>query len=134
MTPKQRLSIILLVEPDDDVRPILKDNLHNWGYEVIVALDGVDALQRTKGKNEPIDLILLNQAEQPIDSLIEMGRQIRQSIKFSSQIPIIVMAEQYGVDLEGQDVQVGEREYVTYLEDGQQLKDLLYQLCPTQQG
>jgi hypothetical protein len=32
--------------------------------------------------------------------------------------------------MEGKDVKVGESEYVTYLEDGQQLINLLYRLCP----
>ncbi len=33
-------------------------------------------------------------------------------------------------DLEGQNIQMGENEYVTYLKDGQQLKNILQQLCP----
>jgi len=44
--------------------------------------------------------------------------------------PIIVMAEQYGADMEGKDVQVDDTKYVTYLEDGQQLMNLLHRLCP----
>jgi len=32
--------------------------------------------------------------------------------------------------LEGKDVQVGDREYVSYPEDGQQLMDLLQKICP----
>ena len=39
------------------------------------------------------------------------------------------MAERYGVELEGKDVQVGKSEYVTYLEDEQQLINLLRRLC-----
>jgi hypothetical protein len=40
------------------------------------------------------------------------------------------MAEQYGADMEGKDVQVDETEYVTFLEDGEQLMNLLHRLCP----
>jgi hypothetical protein len=40
------------------------------------------------------------------------------------------MAERYGEDMEGKDVKVGESEYVTYLEDGEQLMNLLQHLCP----
>lgn len=128
------MKTILLVEPDDIVRPILKDNLHHWGYQVIVALDEVDALQRTREGKELFDLVLLNQFAQSINQAIEAGRQIRQQAAPSSRIPLVIMAEQYGVELEGQDIQVGESEYVTYLEDGQQLKQLLYQLCPVQKN
>jgi CheY-like chemotaxis protein len=121
---------IFLVEPDDDVRPIIKHNLSHWGYWVIMALDEADALQRTKGGSEPFDLILLNQFWESIDTTIDIGRCIRQNANFSSCIPIIIIAEKYGVELEGQDIQLGEKEYVTYLEDGQQLRNLLHQLCP----
>lgn len=131
MSQKQRTApTILLLEPDDTVRPILKDNLGNWGYNVIVALDEADALQRTRGGCEPFDLILINQFGQSIDNIIDIGRHIRQSAELDSRAPIIIMAEQYGVELEGQNIQVGESEYVTYLEDGQQLRNLLNQLCP----
>lgn len=124
------MTTILLVEPDNTVRPILRDNLHGWGYQVIVTLDAVDALERTKGGNEPFDLVLLNQFEQSIEQAVEAGRQIRHQAALSSRLPIVITAEQYGTDLEGQNIQVGDNEYVTYLEDGQQLKQLLYQLCP----
>lgn len=124
------LTTILLVEPDDTVRPVLKSNLRRWGYNVIVTLDAADAIQRTRSGSETFDLILLNQFGQPIDIFIDIGRYIRQQANLSSRIPIVVMAERYGVELEGQDIQVGESEYVTYLEDGQQLKNILQQLCP----
>lgn len=121
---------IFVVEPDNEVRPLLKHNLQNWGYQVIMALDKADALQRAKGGCERFGLILLNQDGRSIDETIAIGWQIRQSTELDSRAPIIIMAERYGVELEGQNIQVGENEYVTYLEDGQQLKNLLAQLCP----
>ena len=125
---------ILLVEPDDDVRPTLREHLSNWGYEVIVALDEADAFHRVENQKTIIDLILINQVSQSIEKCAELGRQIRQHAKLDGSTLIVVMAEQYGAEQEGQDIQVGENEYVTYLEDGEQLRNLLYQLCPTQQG
>ncbi len=121
---------ILLVEPDDTVRPILKDNLRRWGYRVTLALDEADALHRIRTGGEPFDLILINQFKQSLDQTIEMGRRFRLSSDTSIAIPIVIMAERYGVELEGQDQQVGDKEYVTYLEDGQQLRNLLCRLCP----
>ncbi|MDZ8108559.1 MAG: hypothetical protein RM338_23450 [Nostoc sp. DedQUE12a] len=121
---------IFVVESDDDVRPVLKYNLQNWGYEIIMSLDEEDAMQRIQGGCEPFNLILLNQSAKSIEQLIVFGRQIRQSIELDSRTPIIIMAEEYGEDMEGQNIQVGDNEYVTYLEDGQQLKNILYQLCP----
>ncbi|MBD0390403.1 MAG: response regulator [Nostoc sp. C3-bin3] len=128
------MATILLVEPDDNVRPILKENLCRWGYNVIVALDTADALQRTRDGREPFDLILLNQFMQSLDQSIHFGRSIRQQAELDSRVPIVVIAEKYGVELEGQDIQLGESEYVTYLEDGQQLRNLLHKLCPIERN
>lgn len=121
---------VFVFEPDDDVRPVLKHNLQHWGYVVIMAIDTEDVMQRIEGGQERFDLILLNQDSQLIDELMAIGRQIRQSANQESHTPILIMAEQYGTDLEGQDIQVGDNEYVTYLEDGEQLKSILQRLCP----
>jgi DNA-binding response OmpR family regulator len=121
---------ILLVEEDDEVRPLLSQNLRDQGYHVIVALDEADASERTKGGGLCPDLILLNQVGRSIQEYTVMGQRICKSAGIASHTPIIVMAEQYGADMEGKDVQVDETEYVTYLEDGQQLMNLLHRLCP----
>jgi myo-inositol-1-phosphate synthase len=73
---------------------------------------------------------LLNQVKLSIDDFINMGQRIRQGAELASSTPIVVMAEQYGEDMEGKNVKVGESEYVTYLEDAQQLMNLLHCLCP----
>lgn len=121
---------ILLVEEDDEVRPLLSQNLRNQGYHVVVALNEADAIERTKGGSFCPDLILLNQVGQSIQEYAAMGQRICKSTGIANHTPIIVMAERYGADMEGKDVQVDEAEYVTYLEDGQQLINLLHRLCP----
>jgi DNA-binding response OmpR family regulator len=121
---------ILVVEPDDDVRPLLKNNLHRQGYRAIVTLDEEDAIARARGDGDRPDLILINQYRLPLDKVIHMGRRIRQDAGLPSTTPIVIMAERYGEDMEGKDVKVGESDYVTYLEDGEQLMNLLQRLCP----
>lgn len=121
---------IFVLELDDDVRPVLKHNLQIWGYQVIIALDEANAIQRAQGERERFDLILLNQYGHLIDELLAIGQQIRQGTEQKSHVPIIILAEQYGTELEGQDIQVGDNAYVSYLEDGQQLKLILQRLCP----
>jgi CheY-like chemotaxis protein len=128
--PTTKAPCIFVVEPDDDVRPALKHNLHHWGYEVVMAIDEEDALQRIQAGQTHFDLILLNQSGRSLDEMRAIGQQIRQSTERDSQTPIVVLAERYGADLEGQDIQVGDHEYVTYLEDGEQLKRILQQVCP----
>lgn len=121
---------ILVVEEDDEVRPLLSQNLRNQGYHVVIALDEADAIERTKGGCLCPALILLNQFGRSIQEYVVMGQRICQSAGIESHTPIIVMAEDYGTDMEGKDVQVDDTEYVTYLEDGQQLMNLLHRLCP----
>jgi DNA-binding response OmpR family regulator len=127
---KDALPTILMIELDDDTRPILKQNLYNWGYRVLVALEEEDAIALALGWRDRPKLILLNQVKLTIDEFINMGRRIRQGSELPSSTPIVVMAERYGEDMEGKDVKVGESEYVTYLEDGEQLMNLLHRLCP----
>jgi DNA-binding response OmpR family regulator len=123
--------VILVIEADDEVRPILVHNVQQWGYRVIVSLDVKDAIERVREGALEIDIILINQVGLSIDQLIDSGRSIRQqSAEHSIKTFIVVMAEEYGEDLEGQDVQIGAYDYITYLEHGEQLMKLLYRLCP----
>jgi CheY-like chemotaxis protein len=127
---KNTAPTILVVEPDDDVRPLLRNNLHRQGYRALVTLDEEDAIARARGDSDRPDLILINQYRLPLDKVINIGRRIRQDAGLPSITPIVIMAEQYGEDMEGNDVKVGESDYVTYLEDGEQLMNLLQRLCP----
>lgn len=130
MSGKQhRQSTILAIEQDDRTRPLLKHNLCSQGYRVLLALDFEDALERAWGRREPPDVLLINQFKLPLEETVNMGQYVRKSAGFPSHTPIIVMAECYGIELEGKDVKVGANEYVTYLEDAQQLLNLLHRLC-----
>lgn len=121
---------ILVVEEDNEVRPVLSQNLRNHGYHVVAALDEADAIERTHNGHLRPDLILLNQVGRSIQEYTIIAQRICLSAGLASDTPIIVMAEQYGADMEGKDVQVQDSEYITYLEDGQQLINLLHHLCP----
>lgn len=126
---QERQATILAIEQDDRTRPLLKHNLCSQGYRVLLALDFEDALERAWGRREPPDVVLIAQFKLPLEETVNMGRYVRKSAGFPSHTPIIVMAECYGVELEGKDVKVGASEYVTYLEDAQQLLNLLRRLC-----
>ena len=127
-TDKNVDATILLVEEDDDTRPILKRNLIRRGYHVIVALDEEDALERTSDGAGRADLILLNVVGVSTGEALAAARRIHHHAKYDGHTPIIVIAEKYGPELEGQDVRVGENEYITYMEDGEQLQNLLARL------
>jgi DNA-binding response OmpR family regulator len=78
-------SRILLVEDDDTLRFIVRDNLELRGYEVLSAEDGEMALQLFRGNH--VDLVLLDVMLPKTD-----GFQVAQSIRKSDQqTPIIFL-------------------------------------------
>lgn len=64
---------ILLVEQDDQTRPLLMYNLRRQGFHVRVVLEEEDALERISGNNACPDLILLNQVICRLTSLLTWG-------------------------------------------------------------
>ncbi len=127
-TGRETTATIFLVEEDDDTRPLLKKNLQRYGYRVIVALDEEDALERLDGGNIRADLVLLNLVGKSPEDVLLIGRRIREHAKYDGHTPLIVMAEKYGADLEGTDVNVGGNDWITYPEDAEQLEHLLARL------
>ncbi|OUL22131.1 hypothetical protein BV372_30915 [Nostoc sp. T09] len=126
---KKAQATILLIEQDDETRPLLRYNLYSHGFRAIVALDEEDAIARACYERDRPNLILLNQVDLSIPQFIKMGQRIRQNAVLPSHTPIVVMAEEYGIDMEGKNVKVGDSEYVVYLEDAQQLINFLRHLC-----
>lgn len=119
---------ILLVESDDEARPLLTENLASRGYRVTVTLNAADAISRAK-LDSAFDLILVNQYEFSADDAIVIGQRIRTEAGMVEQIPVVVLADRYGEDLEGQNQLVSPYCYVAYLSHGQQLWDLIDALC-----
>jgi two-component system cell cycle response regulator DivK len=78
---------ILVVEDQEDNRQILRDLLDNAGYEMIVAEDGVQALEQAE-KHRP-DLILMD-IQLPILDGYEATRRLKANPDLKA-IPIIVV-------------------------------------------
>ncbi len=121
---------IFLVEEDDETRPILRENLKRDGYRVLVALDEEDALERVNDGGARADLVLINVVGTSTEHALNVGRRIRKHAKYDGNTPLIVMAEKYGEDLEGTDVNVSGNDWITYLEDHDQLENLIARLIP----
>jgi DNA-binding response OmpR family regulator len=119
---------IFLVEEDDDTRPILKHNLIHDGYRVIVALDEEDALERVGSGSVHAALLLVNLVGKSTEDALKIGRRIREHAKYDEHMPLVIMAEKYGKDVEGTDVNVSGNDWITYLEDSYQLANLLQRL------
>jgi CheY-like chemotaxis protein len=121
---------IFLVEEDDETRHVLKHNLREQGYHVTVALDEEDALERVEGGRASYDLLFVNVVGVGVEVALDSARRIHMRAEMGNSTPIIVMAEKYGRDMEGKDVEVEENVYVTYPEDADQLHRLLARLVP----
>ncbi|PSN14736.1 hypothetical protein C7271_21440 [filamentous cyanobacterium CCP5] len=119
---------ILVIESDNDARPLLIENLTRQGFQLMVALSEIDALPQLRGASQLPAIILMNQVNRTVEETLSKGQQLRQDADLSPQVPIVIMADRYGADLEGTIVQVGERDYIIYQEDAQQLFDLLIRL------
>lgn len=121
-----RRSTILLVEEDDDTRPIFKEYLIKNGYNVIPTIDEEDAVGRINDEHLQIDLILVDVVGKPTGEALNTGHRIRQFRE--SDVPLVVIAAEYDEELASEIVQAGVNEYVVYLEDGDELTGLLAQL------
>ncbi|HLL72240.1 MAG TPA: hypothetical protein VK363_12440 [Pyrinomonadaceae bacterium] len=124
----QRQATIFLVEEDDDTRPVLRQNLQNYGYRVLLAVDEEDALERVGGGIVRADLFLINLVGKTPAEVLQIGRRIREHGKYDGHTPLVVIAEKYGADLEGTNANVDNNDWVTYLEEPDQLKNLLRRL------
>jgi CheY-like chemotaxis protein len=127
---EDRRTTILLVEEDDDTRPLLKQGLQRDGCHVIVALDEEDALERVTGGRTAYDLLVLDVVGVETEEALDSAARIHRRAEMDAKTPVVVMAEKYGEEMEGGDVAVGENVYVTYLENAEQLQRLLARLLP----
>ena len=121
--------IIFLIDEDDDSRQSFRGILKRRGYHVSIAIDEEDALDRVRHKCFKADLILMNFVRKSPERVLEIGRNICRVGKLD--VSVVVIAHEYGEDLEGIDIQISEKEYITYLENGEQLHNLLWRLIPT---
>jgi DNA-binding response OmpR family regulator len=120
--------IIFLIEEDDETRPLLRRNLKKDGYRVILAVDESDALDRLNEGQARADLILINLVGKTPAEVLQTGQRIREHGQYDSTTPLVVMAEKYGKDVEGTDVEVGGNDWIVYPEDAGQLHRLLARL------
>jgi DNA-binding response OmpR family regulator len=122
---------IFFIEPDDDTRRLLKQGLRASGYKVLVAEDVEEALDNAEYGLARADLILLGPVGNSTEEALDIGRRIRGHARHNGDTPLVVMAEKYGKDVEGTDVNAGGNDWIFYLgEDPCQLRDMLARVSP----
>jgi len=78
---------VLIVDDSESIREVVSFTLENAGYNVIVAIDGQDAIKHFDGKT--IDL-LLTDLHMPNMNGIELIREVRK-IEAYTRIPILFL-------------------------------------------
>jgi DNA-binding response OmpR family regulator len=120
---------ILLIAGDRDVYPYLKSNLRREGYQVLMALDVEDAREWMGGGYVHADVVIIDLVGTTTDEALGFGREVRRHAKYDGHTPLVVMAEKYGREVEGTDVNVEGNDWVMYLgEETRQLESLLARL------
>src|SRR5215207_11006329 len=122
------MATILLIEEDDDARPIIRHNLGRAGFDVLVAVDEASARDWLEAGRARADLILVNLVGKTTDEAFAAARRVKQQTARDGSTPVVVIAEKYGDGLEGTDVPAGEGEWVTYMEATTQLHELISRL------
>lgn len=100
---------ILIAEDDADLRDLLQDDLEDFGYETVVAIDGRAAMAHIEREHERIDL-LITDARMPGmtgDELLAAMRTQR------SEAPVIVITAFGSVEQAVEMVKAGAFQYLT---------------------
>ncbi|HET9331947.1 MAG TPA: response regulator, partial [Gemmatimonadota bacterium] len=78
---------ILVVEDEPDLRSLLDRSLEGAGYRVVLAEDGIEALEKVAA--EPLDLILLDIMIPHVDG-IEVCRRLKRDER-TARLPVIML-------------------------------------------
>lgn len=120
---------IFLVEEDNDARPHLTRNLRQLGYRLLVAANLEDAREWINADGYThADLVLLDLVGKTPEEAIIIGRELCAHARYDWRTPLIVMPENVPEELEGTDVNVGDNNWISYMEDADQLRRLMERL------
>ena len=116
------LKKVLIVEDYPDVRAIMKILVRRYGYAVLEARDGYEAIEKTKEFNP--DLILMDLAMPVMDGV--MATKIIRQMKAFGELPIIAISA-YGDSLQNEALQAGIDEIICKPLHFERLQPLLNQ-------
>ena len=116
---------VLLVEDEDEVRTALRDLLEAEGQPTVTVGNEEEAV-RIAERLCP-ELLIVN-LPMPPPEVLAAGRRIRQQANLSDGVPVVVIADEFDQSLEGQDIRVGDHEYVSYTVTFEQLRSLINHL------
>jgi CheY-like chemotaxis protein len=113
---------ILVVEDYEDTRGFMKKLLESYGYLVIEAADGIEAIDKFKSSHP--DLILMDISLPMVDGLTAV--KVIRELSETHQIPIIAVTA-FGKDYFNQAMHAGCDEFITKPIDFERLEPILHQ-------
>ena len=123
---------IFLLEEDHDTRLTLNKMLTDKGYNVMSTATKEDAFHRVGDGLLKSDLVLVDLVRTQPEETLSFGRKLLESAK--SNASLVVLAAIYDAELGGTISQVGENEYIVYIETGEELFDLISTLTKTRKS
>jgi two-component system response regulator PilR (NtrC family) len=104
---KKQKKRVLVVDDEENIRQILKEYLNEFGYEVVCAVNGQEALQIYK--NGRFDVILSDLVMRPVD-----GLELLSEIKKVDPDAIFIMITGYpSIESALEAIKKGARDYIT---------------------
>ena len=100
---------ILIVDDEEDIVMVLRLRIASWGYEVIPARNGEEAI-RLLEENPPPDLILMD-LKMPLMGGSETCRRIRADKRFAG-IPLVLATSSVNAGKENYYLEIGANDYV----------------------
>ena len=97
---------ILFVEDEEDLTLIVADTLRGQGYEVVIAVDGEDGLE--KFKSEGADIVVADVMMPKMDG-VTMAKDIR---KLSPTVPLLFLTAKSTIDDVEQGFEIGANDYL----------------------
>jgi DNA-binding response OmpR family regulator len=105
---------ILIVDDDPNIRELVRVHLKNNGFEVALAVDGRDAVEKTV---DPPDLAIIDLMMPKMDGF-ELCRQLR---NYYENLPILILTAKADIDSKAKGYEVGADDYLTKPFDGAEL-------------
>jgi len=112
---------ILAVDDSASIRSMVSFTLKNAGYEVVEAVDGMDAL--TKAKTKVMNLVLTDQNMPHMDGLT-LVRSLRQLPDYRS-VPILILTTESGAEMKSKGKAAGATGWLVKPFDPQRLIDVV---------
>jgi len=115
----QRMPTILVADDDAAMREVLEMRLQEWGFSVLLAADGNDALQIAESKNP--DMVLADLVMPQVSGL-ELLRRLKSDKRYR---PVILITAEGSVDVAVEAMKQGAEDFVTKPLDYPKLRAIL---------